>query len=180
MYSPPPGRPVSRPPAVYINGNDTPTKRTRRWGRIPDSLREAIRADYQAGLPLRDIATKHGVNDSVVGRSLKGIANRRANMAQNSRPVRAPGETPQHYANRVMRWKQATDPAWRETKAARMSASIKKSWRKRKARAERERAKLEAEANVAIAALEDATMDVINHPAPPPPTLWQRIVGWFR
>lgn len=178
MYQPPPGRPISSPPAV--NGHDQPTPiiRTRGADKFTQAERMALRADYAAGLSWVKIATKYNTYSAAVAAMTADMPRRdgAGRPRKDGRPVRNPGETAQQYANRVQLWKRATDPAWREAKSARMSAAIKKSWRKRKARAERERAAAEA----AKVALEPATDIAPAIVVAPQPTLWQRIVGWFR
>ncbi len=174
MYQPPPGRPISSPPCDLISIAAQPNKRHRRWQKMPDALRDAVRSDYLAGMPTLDIMKKHDLGSSAVTRAVSDIANRRKVSSggdvapvNSPKPVRLDGEDRHVYANRVQQWMRENDPEWHARWKAKNSAALRRYWRKRRAKAEREAAKAEPLPPVPVTIT-------------PPPTLWQRIAGWFR
>jgi hypothetical protein len=172
MYVPPPGRPISSPPCeptVTIPAFNSAT----RYKRFTEAERQDIITSYRNGETVNEIAARYGRWHSSVGRV---IARSKPTQMPPGRPVRLPGETKHQYANRVQVWMRANNPEWAAAWRAKMSAGVKKSWRKRKAAKARAAAALQpvqpaADIRPAI---------VAAPPPPPPPSLWQRIVGLFR
>ena len=180
MYLPPPGRPISTPPNDAISTPHSPN----RGHRYTPEQKAAIRADYKAGMSYADLKAKYGlVHNKSLARLVADIANRRTDKVKNAKPVREKGESHQAYGSRVWQWKCQNDPEWAKEVQAKRVASYKATMRKRrlaKLRHERaiERAKAEDAAVQATVDFDNAHMD--DAPVMPPPTLWQRIVGWFR
>lgn len=171
MYQPPPGRPVSSPPWFESTAKAEEPKKKARRRLTPEQIAQ-LRADYLAGLSYNTILDRLGAaGQGVVTRYTRDLPRRVNQKHDQARPVRLPGEGKSAYGARVFKWKLETDPDFRKQR----SAAIRAGMAKRKAkllraerRAEREAAKVEVVA--VVPALQP----------PPPPSLWQRIVGWFR
>lgn len=172
MYLPPPGRPISTPP------DDTPAAEPQKRRRGPHYTAEliaALRADYLAGMPLKDIEAKHGITGGGYRkhfRDLPGRNKRKGKTMADDYPVRLPGESSTTYAGRVMGWKMHTDPEYRAKVVAKRNRTLqRKRLRAARKAALAEQKRLEAELL--------QPMDLDWQPVPPP-SLWQRIIGWFR
>ncbi len=152
-----------------MNGS-APVKRHRNRFLTP-AQRGEIAAKYANGMPVKDIAADYNVHWTTVYRTVAAPA--KPTPVVPDRPVRRPNETKHQYANRVQSWIRATNPEWDAAWRAKMSAGVKKSWRKRKA-AKARAAELDARLELHNAVAE------LPEPVFTPPTLWQRIVGWFR
>jgi hypothetical protein len=176
MYQPPPGRPISSPPSTeHINGSAPAKRQYRRWD---EATKAKIKADYLAGVPSPELCARYDLGRGGLANILisQGIVRRPAALGKPRKPIRQAGESKNAYANRVKAWMHQNDPEWAAAWKAKMTAGVRKSWRKRKA------AKARAEQAAAVPPMPPMPPTV---PTPPvvfsaPPTLWQRIVGWFR
>jgi hypothetical protein len=171
-YTPPPGRPRSTPPALPSSSETPATPAKGVYQHVTAADVAAWSADFTAGMPLREIAAKHGRPQSTIGYALRKNGFSKplpaaeepppARPAPTERPVRQDGESSQGYASRVQKWMMQADPAYRSRVLLNRSAA-------QRARALRMKRQKEREARRAEVAV-----------IPPRPTFWQRIIGWFR
>lgn len=167
MYQPPPGRPISSPPANGSEWHAIKVVQPSPYRRVSDEEKASILADHAAGMNWQDMSHKYRRSSSVIG----AIVARAKKGDSTARPVRITGESKQKYGARVMAWMWKHDEEFRANQL-----------RKRKLVARRRRAAKEREAAETVAAVSPAPAADIPPAivAAPPPTLWQRIVGWFR
>lgn len=175
MYQAPIGRPVSSPPSFETTTSPYCASRGKRY--TPEE-KEAIRADYRAGMTYEEIKAKHGLlHNKSLARLVHDIKDRRKLVI--AKPTRMSGESKQQYGARVMQWMWQHDPEWRAEQL-----------RKRKlAHRRKRRAAMKQEAAVAAAKAADAKAQqavdfdnahVDEQPMPPPQSIWQRWFGWVR
>jgi hypothetical protein len=176
MYLPPPGRPISSPPNCATTAEPVNVKR--HYKKVRDADVDAWRTDRAAGMTFKAIARKHGYSFGSVHRTLTS--------GEVAPPTRRHGEPSLEYARRVRAWKLANDPDYR----ASLSRSLKKAAARRRRKIEARRAAAERQAAAVAAAkvadaeahnlvdLNNAQLD--DMPPPAPPTIWQRIVSFFR
>lgn len=108
MYQAPQGRPISSPPDESIFAPYS----ERRGRRFTQQEKDAIRADYQAGLTYAAIKEKHGLtSNKSVARLTEDIKNRR-DASKPSKPARELGESNIDYAARVQRWMRENIPGY--------------------------------------------------------------------
>jgi predicted transcriptional regulator len=171
MYQAPMGRPISSPPNNSSNDDTPPTKRAYRY--TTDAERAEWKADRDAGMTVNAIARKHGRSFETVKAAL--LADK---PSTPGKPVQKPGESKQAYGARCFKWKMENHPQFKEEWRQKLSASVKRSLRKKKRKAEREAMAAERALNEKVAAL--MAPEFVPVPVVVPPTLWQRVMGWFR
>ena len=98
MYLPPTGRPISSPPSDLVSSPYC----EKRGRRFTQQEKDAIRADYRAGMTYEEIKAKHGLlHNKSLARLVTDIKDRRKPVI--AKPTRQPNETKQQYGARVMK-----------------------------------------------------------------------------
>ena len=132
------GRPISSPPSEsHPTVVETGSKRQpRRWFRAPEEVRQAIRADYLAGMSWADIESKHGLSRGSMARFIKDLPPR-IGPRPPAKPTRNPGESSSAFGVRVQRWMVENDPDYNARWRKRTAMGVKKahSTAKRRAKA---------------------------------------------
>ena len=220
MYLPPPGRPVSSPPSpetTYATARHRGRPRT-----YSEDVRRAIKADYEAGKRVNEIARERGMHKSSVHwilgyrpPSLKVVPNEKRggwrikdretwekNMAAG---VAKSFKAEERKARKVCRslnqgetrgaWmtpSQCVEAGLCQTRSAVEQRVKKHGWERRKWRdgsripivlvpySDKWGAALRPNTAVVVPPAPATDIAPAIVVAPPPPTLWQRIVGWFR